>query len=688
MNEDFQGVRRKDGKTEFSVRVPKAKKVELCLFSKDEQKEIRLPMQKDENGNWYAFIEGITEGQKYGYRTYGAYAPNEKSFFNPQKLLVDPYALELSRSLHDLSDEEKKILTGNNFEDSASVAPKSVVRFLDKAKLAEKYPYLYKKPHLEWGKTHIYELHVGNFSAQNPRISPSERGKLSALCQMPDYFKKMSYNQIELMPITPTMADWQLKQQAGLSDQWGYNPINHQAVDPRYGKIDDLLEVINTMHKHGIEVGLDLVFNHTGEFKPSKFLISYKGLDPESYYRFNPVDGHSFVDTTGCGNGFNPNTEQGGRIIKDSLMFFAEICGIDAFRLDLAGDCALDQNLRFDAQGNFMKIIREVIAKTGVKISGEPWSAVGGYFLGQMKGIYEWNDQHEKTLKKFIRGEYGQVGNLAYHMAGSQADGKINIFTKHDGATQYDWATYREKNNFENNENNQDGTNDNHYSPSNNDSVRLTKTKSAHALNTLARGVPLSLSGDEVWHTQNGNNNGYARKFPIKWKELSSEQKERYLFERKINAFRQDHPAFSSVEEASEEIMPNGQKAWTWVNINGEEMQQTDWNFYENRFLGYVINSHDKNNYRFDDDFFVMASGNTDSAMTVHLPHLPHQGNWQVVFDTSKYSSESDLTIYSEGAAYELQPHSVVVMTCKRNINRFENQKQILSNLLRTTREK
>lgn len=666
MQKDFQGVRINKSKTEFCVRSPAAEQVDLCLFTPDEKREVRVPMSCDDNGNWHAELPGKLEGQKYGYRTHGEYNPYARHFFNPNKLLVDPYAYEITRSLHDISDYEKHVLLGNNNLNSASVAPKSVVRFLDKNELSEKFPYLYRKPHIDWGKTHIYELHVGNYSALHPDISPEDRGRLAAIGNTINYLKSLSYNQIELMPLTPTMADWQLKQTKGLSDQWGYNPINHHAIDPRYGNIYDFLSLINTLHKHGIEVSMDMVFNHTGEFGSDAFLLSYKGLDAESYYRFDNKDGYSFVNTTGCKNGFNPNTAQGSNLIKSSLMFFADTCGVDAFRFDLAGDCALDNNLIFDANGRFMQVVREVADVTGAKISGEPWSAGGGYYLGQMAGLNEWNDKHEKALRRFVRGDYEQVGRLAFHMAGSEAEGKINIFTKHDGATQYDWATYSQKNNFENNENNQDGSNDNHYSPSKDDAQRLIKTKTAHALNTLARGVPLTLSGDELWHTQNGNNNGYAKSFPLQWQNFSKEQRERYLFERKINAFRQEHPVFSSIENATPDIMPNGTPAWDWKNIYGETMREEDWDYKYNRFLGYVLNGEDKQGHRFDDDFFVMVSGNSDSIMKVNLPATPHKGNWQVVFDTSKPSSERDTLLYQQGAEYYIKPHSMVVMTCRR----------------------
>ena len=678
---NFQGVKLRQGQTCFSVYAPKAEKVELCLFSDDEIHEHRVAMKMDDEGCWHADFPENMEGRRYGYRTHGEYNPDKLRFFNPFKLLIDPYAVELTRSLYRLSNYEKEVLSSDNPADSSLVAPKGVVRFLNRDDLARRFPFLYQKPRIKWENTHIYELHVDNFSRHHPDIPTIERGKLTAISRLVPYFQAMSYNQLELMPLTPTMGDWQLEDDRGLLDQWGYNPVNHHAIDPRYGSIYDFLDVVNHLHKAGIEVSLDMVFNHTGEFGKDAFLLSYKGFDGEAYYRAHADSQLSIVNTTGCKNGFNPNTEQGGRIVRDSMMFFADICGVDAFRLDLAGDCALDNNLQFSPDSRFMQIVDDVVRQTGVKVSGEPWSAVGGYFLGRMKGIHEWNDKHEKTLKKFIRGEYGQVGSLAYYMAGGEVENKINIFTKHDGATQYDWASYSQKNNYENNENNQDGTNDNHYSPSVNDDERLTKTKTAHALNTLARGVPLSLSGDELWHTQNGNNNGYAKPFPLQWRKFSPAQRERYLFERKINAFRQRHPLFSSTENASAEMMPNGRPSWEWVNIAGEPMRQNDWDFPYNRFLGYVLNGQNKDGKRFDDDFLVLASGNADGEMSVKLPPLPHRGSWELVFDTSRRTGQTEARKYQPGEEYVIKPYSTVVM-----INRRPGPSQKSQNMSRLIR--
>ena len=269
--DSFQGVKLENNNTTFSLYSPEAKKVELCLFDESETTETKIPMQKDENGVWHASLKGNLEGTKYGYRASGEYDPKKSLYFNPNKLLVDPYAIEVTKSLHNLTNNEKEALYFDNNIDSKDIAPKGVVRFLNKETLEKKYPYLYKKANTPWEKTHIYELHVGNLSKKHPDIAPQNRGKILALKDTINYFKALSYNQIELMPITPTMSDWQLDAQKGLSDQWGYNPINHHAIDPRYGSIFDLLEVINSFHQNGLEVCLDVVYNHTGELGKKRF---------------------------------------------------------------------------------------------------------------------------------------------------------------------------------------------------------------------------------------------------------------------------------------------------------------------------------------------------------------------------------------------------------------------------------
>ena len=284
----------------------------------------------------------------------------------------------------------------------------------------KKYPYLNKKPHTAWKDTIIYEANVKGFSAEHPDLPEEVRGKFAAFAQ-PEvirYLKSLGITHLELMPVTTTCGGLQLKKEKGLSDYWGYNPVNHFALDKRFGTREDFKNMVNELHKADIEVGLDVVYNHSGEFGAEHNLLSYKGLDAPNYYRLTH-DGY-FIDTTGCKNSINTNTEITKRLLEDSLSYFVKDMGVDGFRFDLAGDCALDGNTNFNPDGQFMQTVRKISEDYGVKISGEPWSALGGYYRGQMKGMMEWNDKHEAAIRRFYRGDEYVVGEVAGHISGGE----------------------------------------------------------------------------------------------------------------------------------------------------------------------------------------------------------------------------------------------------------------------------
>ena len=411
------GVSKEGEFLKFAVYSAHAEKIELCLFSDDEKTQVRVPLKKDENGVWSEKLTNIEEGQKYGYRAYGEFAPEKGLYFNESKLLVDPYAKELSSSVIDWED---KALCLQNKLDSAHAVPKSVVRFENKAADEKNYPYLHKKPHTEWKDTVIYEANVKGFSITDESLPEEIRGKFLAFAhpKVIRYLQSLGITHLELMPVTTTCGGIQLKKEKGLSDYWGYNPINHFALDKRYGTVEDFKKMVNALHKAGIEVGLDVVYNHTGEFGAQHNLISYKGLDAPSYYRL--TDNGVLINSTGCGNSMNINNAVMQNLLEDSLNYFADNLGVDGFRFDLAGDCALGNDMRFDDNGAFMKTIRRLSHTKDVKISGEPWSATGGYFRGQMGGMMEWNDKHKEAVRRFYRGDENMVPEMAGHISGGE----------------------------------------------------------------------------------------------------------------------------------------------------------------------------------------------------------------------------------------------------------------------------
>lgn len=669
--------------TKFSVYSENAQKIELCLFSSDETIETKIPLTKDENNIWSANIESIKPGQKYGYRAHGEYNPEKGLFFNPNKLLVDPYAKELSKTIDDWNNPA---LLHNDL-DSAQVVPKSIVIFDNKTEDAKKYPYLYKKPQIAWKDTILYEAHVRGLSIDNLNLPENVRGKFAALAQpeMIDYLKDLGITHLELMPVTPTCGGKQLKQENGLVDYWGYNPINHFALDPRYGSREDFKSMVSKLHEAGIEVGLDLVYNHTGEFDAQgdkANTISYKGLDSPSYYRMGE-DKANYINTTGCGNSFNTNTAPAQKIVESSLHYFAETLGVDGFRFDLGGDCALDENHQFNADNTFMNTIRKVSEDLNVKVSGEAWSAVGGYYHGQMKGMMEWNDKYETTIRRFFRGDKGVVPELASQVSGSEGlyHGQnqckyVHYVAVHDGFTAMDVVKYNQKDNSLIKGDEHSGCDDNHSAASPNEEIARRRLESMLATTILSRGIPLILAGDEYGRSKDGCNNSYCLdKFWHKWKDLTKEEKDTYLFTRKVLALRKKHPIFANLDNFSGNfVAETGRKDIEWIKPDGKEMEHQDWNCDYARTLAYVLNgqggkvspnSDSKNNV--DDDFLVIHSGNVDGNVAFNLPKPPNGSNWQLVFDTGNQNKNLDKK-FAENEVFEINPYAVAVFTCKRPV--------------------
>ena len=671
------GVVKEGESLRFSVYSAHAKKLELCLFSDDEETEVRVPLKKDENGVWSVRITGVDEGQKYGYRAYGEFAPEKGLYFNENKLLIDPYAKELSSSVIDWED---KALCLQNELDSAHAVPKAVVRFEDKKADEAKYPYLHQKPHIEWKDTVIYEANVKGFSVLRDDLPEEIRGKFLAFAhpKVINYLQSLGITHLELMPVTTTCGGTQLKKEKGLSDYWGYNPINHFSLDKRYGTIEDFKTMVNALHKAGIEVGLDVVYNHTGEFGPQHNLISYKGLDAPSYYRLS--DDGALINSTGCGNSMNINNDVMQHLLEDSLDYFADDLGVDGFRFDLAGDCALDKEMRFDGNGNFMKTIRRVSQEKGVKISGEPWSATGGYFRGQMSGMMEWNDKHKEAVRRFYRGDENVVPEMAGHISGGEGlfEGQdtskyIRFVSVHDGFTAFDVVSYNEKNNWANNENNNDGCNNNASSASPNKDIAFRRIKSMMSASILSRGVPLICAGDELGRTQKGNNNAYCQDNELSWlnwKDFSNEERDLYMHIRRLTALRANHPNFANLDVFSGAVVPsNGRKDIEWVRPDGKEMEVGDWQNHTNHILACVVNGkcgevskNEKSRRNSDDDFMILMCGNTYGFVDFKLPTPPNKGKWELIFDTTGAHKK-----INDNGTYTLEPYSYVLLTSKKH---------------------
>ena len=670
------GANKKASQTIFSVFSEHAQKIELCLFSDDETRETRIPLNKDKNNVWSVALDNIKSGQKYGYRAYGEYNPEKGLYFNPKKLLIDPYAKDLSSSLKDW--EEPAISLTNNI-DSAYAVPKSVVVFDDPQEDEKNYPCLHQKPQTKWQDTIIYEANVKGFSALDTDLPENERGKFLAFAnpKVIQYLKSLGITHLELMPVTTTCGGLQLEKAKGLSDYWGYNPINHFAFDKRFGTREDFKKMVNELHKAGIEVGLDVVYNHSGEFGAKHNLLSYKGLDAPNYYRL--TENGQFIDTTGCQNSINTNTPITSRLIEDSLTYLTKDMGVDGFRFDLAGDCALNAERRFDENGQFLKIIRKISSLYGTKISGEPWSASGGYYRGKLQGMMEWNDKHEATIRRFYRGDESVVPELAGQISGGEglwygqnSSKYIRYIAAHDGFTAFDVVSYNQKNNWANNENNCDGKDDNHSLKSPNKEIAFRRLKSMMSANILSRGVPMICAGDELGRTQKGNNNAYCHDNELtwlKWKDFTDEQKDLYLHIRRLTALRASHPSFANLDVFSGNIVPsNGRKDIEWIRPDGQEMEIDDWQNPTNHILACVINGHNREisknpdtGKECDDDFMILMCGNTYGVVDFKLPPPPNKQKWELVFDTSGKNKK-----INENGTYVLEAYSYVLLKSPR----------------------
>ncbi|MDD4556405.1 MAG: alpha-amylase family glycosyl hydrolase [Alphaproteobacteria bacterium] len=669
----------KEGTT-FRLYSETAKRIQLCLFSEDEKLEIQVEMKKDENNYWAATVESIKIGQKYGYRAHGEFAPERGLYFDANKLLIDPYAHEISKSFDEIWQDDR--LKTSHHEDNATIMPKSVVVENNSEKDAQLFPYLKKKPSFYKGKTSIYETNIKSFSKIDKAIPEESRGKFAAF-RNPEiiaYFQDLGFNEIEFLPSLINCTDRRLKAFEGKIDAWGYNTVG-LAINPRYGNLNSLKATINELHKNDIKVCLDVVFNHSGEYEAqgnSANTLSFKGIDAPSFYYLEDYDKSLFVDRTGCRNTLNLETPA-GEAYFNQFIDWTVATGIDSLRFDLAGVCASNQYAQFLPEGTFVKGINRAM-DMGVSIYLEPWDARGNIYKNEFAAYAPrakcWTDERRENAGEFYSVVGGKNGALATQISGSEMinfqTGETNVVgttMTHDGFTLADALRYG-KNNWENGEENRDGSRDAFHYKSHDEKEHLTRMKSVHAFNILSKGIPLTYGGDELARTQKGNNNPYCIDNEgvyhnwEKWNknELSSDEKELYLFVRRLNALRQTHPALNNLHTFTDKICEeNGRKEVEWMRPDGTEMEGHDWNVGHARTLAYVMNGKASGD---EADFMVLTSGDF-SSVDYKLPQPPSGEKWHVVFDSADVSA--DKKEYEKDSAYQLKPFSYVLLSSQHN---------------------
>jgi isoamylase len=642
----------------FALFSAHAERVDLCLFDRTGRREvsrITLPEYTDEV--WHGFLPDVRPGQLYGYRVYGPYDPKNGHRFNHHKLVIDPYAKALSGELH-WHDAHFAYRVGSPREDlsfdrrdSAFVIPKSVVVDFTAAWGRE------RRPNAPWSQTVIYEAHVKGFTARQPELAPHLRGTLAGFAnpRTIEHLVKLGVTAVELMPVQAFFDDRYLVEK-GLSNYWGYNTIAFFAPAPRYasvlGDVHEFNVMVHRLHEAGIEVILDVVYNHTAEGNHLGPTLSFKGIDNKSYYLLAD-DQRFYFDTTGCGNTLNLGHPRVMQMVTDSLRYWVETCHVDGFRFDLAPSLARERR-GFDPSSSFLNAVRQDPVLSKVKMIAEPWDlGENGYQLGNFPpGWGEWNGRYRDDMRSFWKGDDHLLPALARGILGS-ADAfdrhgrrpwaSVNFITAHDGFTLADLWSYNEKHNEANKENNADGHSDNRSwncgvegktdDPDVLD-LRDRMRRSIMATLMLSQGTPMLLMGDENGRSQDGNNNAYAQDNEMNWFAWEGVSKRDLKFQdfcRGLSRLRASIPLFRQPRYLhGEPISDNGPPDVSWFRPDGAEMQPEDWNNGLGRCLGLRLARRDGSsalillNAHYEDlPFRLPATGRGNGT------------GWRILLDTS-----------------------------------------------------
>ena len=652
----------------FALFSANADKVELCLFDPGGQREShRIIVSEYTDEVWHVYLPDVRPGQLYGYRVHGPYRPDQGHRFNPHKLLIDPYARALVGTLK-WSDAHFGYRVNGPREDmaldrrdSARVTPKCMV--IDDAFTWGND----RRPQIPWSETVIYEAHVGGLTMRHPDIPESVRGTFAGLASkaMIDHLRSLRVTAVELLPVHAFLDDRHLVTR-GLQNYWGYNSIGYFAPEPRYlgtsHHINEFKTMVARLHEAGIEIILDVVYNHTGEGNQLGPTLSFRGIDNASYYRLHPGDRRYYVDETGTGNTLNITHPRVLQMVLDSLRYWVTEMHVDGFRFDLATTLARE-SYGFDPGSGFLDACQQDPVLSQVKLISEPWDVgPGGYRVGGFPpGWAEWNDRFRDTSRRFWRGDAGMLPDLAARLTGSsdlfERRGRrpwssINFVTAHDGFTLTDLVSYNYKHNIDNLENNRDGADVNHSwnhgvegSTENATVVELRARQKRNLLATLllSQGVPMLLAGDEIGRSQGGNNNAYCQNNEVSWLDwsnLTAADRDLLTFTRRLIALRRDHPVLRRPRFLHGlQCSAHGIKDILWFTPRGTEKTSDEWCDGHARCLGLVLNGMAGHYATLDgnqasDDLLLIALNAHYGAVPFTLPILPGGLGWRCLLDT------------------------------------------------------
>lgn len=671
-----------------------AERVELCIFDDGGRREIeRVTLPECTDEVWHGYLPEARPGMVYGYRVHGPYRPEEGLRFNPHKLLVDPYAKELVGRLR-WSDALYGYTIGHARED-LSFDRRDSARFVPKARIVE--PAFSwgddRRPSIPWHETVIYELHVRGFTMHHPDVPPALRGTYAALGSRPviEYFRRLGVTTIELMPVHAFVDDRHLVDR-GLRNYWGYSTLGYFAPEARYsasGQAAEFKTMVKALHSAGIEVIVDVVYNHTCEGNHLGPTLSWRGIDNAAYYRLAPGNRRNYLDFTGCGNTVNVGHPRALQLVMDSLRYWVEQMHVDGFRFDLAPALARAGDT-VERYGGFFDVIRQDPVLNQVKLIAEPWDlGHGGYQVGNFPlGWVEWNDRYRDAMRAYWKGDGGLIGEFARRLTGSsdlygrsgrRPYASINFVASHDGFTLHDLVSYNERHNEANGEDNRDGHPHNLSwncgveGPTDDPQVRaLRERQKRNLLATLllSQGVPMLLAGDEIGRTQMGNNNAYCQDGPLTWIDWElDEDRERLLgFVRRLLGLRAAHPVFRRRDFfQGRPLHGAGVKDLVWLRPDGQEMSDQEWEHEHARCLGVYysgasVNEVDRMGRRLrDDDFLLLFNGHHEPVSFV-VPTLG-DGPWHLVFDTVGAHDEPRASPLGSGQLYSLAGRAMALLT-------------------------
>jgi isoamylase len=677
-----------DGGVNFALFSANATRVELCLFDPtghDEIARVTLPDYTDQI--YHGYVEGLKPGQVYGYRVYGPYAPEQGHRFNPNKLLLDPYARGHTGDMRWDDACYGYTINGDNADltfderDSAPFVPKCVV--VDPNFDWHGDP---SRAFVPWRRTLLYETHVKGLTKCHPSIPEHLRGTYAGLgsSQVIDYIKSLGMTSIELLPIHTFLDDSYLLEKS-LRNYWGYNSIGFFAPDPRYASdrantLREFKEAVAKFHEAGLEVILDVVYNHTAEGNERGATLSFRGIDNVSYYRLQADNRRFYVNDTGTGNTIDLSHPQVLQMVMDSLRYWVQETHVDGFRFDLSTILAREPT-GFDSRSGFLLACSQDPCLATVKLIAEPWDVgPGGYQVGCFPpGWAEWNDKFRDAARDFWRGE-APAASMArrvqgsgdiYDLKGRRPWASINFIAAHDGFTLNDLVTYEHKHNEANGEDNHDGSDNNKSwncgaegptEDPNVNALRMRQIRNFLATLLLSQGTPMLLAGDEFGRSQQGNNNAYCQDNKLNWIDWEREPRGEAIlqFTRQLTQLRTKHPALHHDRFLGRFDFPENPRDLVWLTVEGKEMDGDDWNNEGTRIFGMLIDVPGRADLPGRDVILLLFNGGHEPAEFM-LPEAPHGAGWQVLLDTSR-DFESAFQVSPANGHYPLADRSAVVL--------------------------